>query len=419
MILTLLACTSEKPLVVTTELTPSPAITTVATLAWTADAPLRARVRYGTAARTLETPLSDASTTSEAVLVGVPASTDVAWELVDESDAVLASGNWTTGALPTDLPTLTATGAGNDRFVFTPLLGGTTAAVLLTPEGAIAWYHLEDRDLDVYRVRPARDGSGVYYNAASVSGDPAEDSAIVHVSWDGTVVTERPVPLLAHDFVERDDGTLAALQVRYDGDLRGDAIVEVAADGALTDVWTSWVCFDPAVTPGDEPTLGWTFANALDLDAATDHYLVGMRNLSSIAWVDRATGTCDRVLGGDRSDYTFDGGRFLHQHQFDAFADDRVLVFDNDGAGGTASRAIEYALVDGVATEVWSHTPSPSVYSFVLGDVARLDDGDTFIAWSVAGQLDRVPPAGGPTWSVNTDVGYAFGFVTLAEAPLP
>ena len=70
-------------------------------------------------------------------------------------------------------------------------------------------------------------------------------------------------------------------------------------------------------------------------------------------------------------------------------------------------------------TEVWSYLPDPSVYSFVLGDVARLENGETFIAWSVAGQLDRVDASGASVWRVNTGVGYAFGFVTLASEALP
>ena len=69
-----------------------------------------------------------------------------------------------------------------------------------------------------------------------------------------------------------------------------------------------------------------------------------------------------------------------------------------------------------MATEVWNYTPSPSIYNFVLGDVARLDDGDTFVAFSVAGQLTRVTPDGTVKWAANTGVGFAFGFVTLAPS---
>lgn len=415
--LLLLACagppgdTSADPPAATATLTPSAAIPTVATLAWTLDAPARVSVRYGPYG--LQTPLSDEATTGSAVLVGVPADTDATWELLDASGAVLADGAWTTGPLPPDLPVLTATGT-NDRWVFTPLLGASHAAALLAPDGAIVWWHLADPAYDTLRVLPAPDGSGVWYNVARVNAEPAEDSALVHVSWDGATVTERPVPLLAHDFVAHPDGTLAALVARYDGDVRGNAIVEVAADGTLTDAWTSWACFDPAEHPGDTPALGWTFANALD---RTDTgYLVSLRNLSTLAFVE--DGACTGTLGAAAPTWAPDEP-FLHQHQFDRVDADTVVVFDNDGAGGGVSRVVEYTLAGSVATATWSYVADPPLYAFVLGDVDRLDDGDTFVTWSVAGRLERVAPDGTVSWRLDADLGAAFGFTTVTDAPVP
>ncbi|MDP2315672.1 MAG: aryl-sulfate sulfotransferase [Pseudomonadota bacterium] len=409
---------------ITAEVVPSANISTLATLVWSSPEAFAGVVRYGTDERTFDVPFDASATTHETLLLGVPAGTEVTWTVLDDAGAPQGTGTYTTGALPTELPSLTIAGGGHDQFMLTPLIGATTAAVILSPEGHIVWYHLDDRGLDVYRVRLASDGSGIVYNAASVSGDPAEDSALVHVAWDGVASTELAVPLLSHDFVELADGTLAAIGVKYgpgaDGaDVRGDRIVEIAPDGTQTDIWTSWDCFDPTVYEGDDIELGWTFANALDYVAETDSYRLGLRNFSSIVEVDRS-GACGDVIGGDPSDYTFEGSRFRHQHQFHVYGD-RLLVFDNDGAGGNASRAIEYALdpVAKTATQVWDYTPDPKVYSFVLGDAARLDDGDTFVAFSVAGQLDRVSPDGVVEWSVNTDVGYAFGFVTLVPALVP
>ncbi|MDP2308932.1 MAG: aryl-sulfate sulfotransferase [Pseudomonadota bacterium] len=409
---------------ITAEVVPSADIATVATLVWSSPEPFAGIVRYGTAERTFDVPFDASQTDHETLLLGVPAATEVTWSVHDDAGTVVGTGTYTTGSLPTELPSLTVAGGGHDQFMLTPLIGAATAAIILSPEGNIVWYHLDSRGLDVYRVRLASDGTGIVYNAASVSGDPAEDSALVKVSWDGATSTEIAVPLLSHDFVELADGTLAAIGVKYgpgaDGaDVRGDRIVEIAPGGTQTDIWTSWDCFDPAVYTGDDVELGWTFANALDYAPDTDSYHLGLRNFSSILEVDRS-GACGDVIGGEPSDYTFDGSRFRHQHQFEMVGD-RLLVFDNDGAGANASRAIEYELDRDAktATQVWDYTPDPKVYSFVLGDAARLDDGDTFVAFSVAGQLDRVSQAGEVEWSVNTGVGYAFGFVTLVPALVP
>jgi len=400
----------------------SPNVATVATLDWSVEAPVAATVRYGTDERTFDVAVDATATEHQTLLLGVPAATEITWSILDADGGLMATGTYTTGALPTELPSVEVTGGGHDQFMLTPLIGATTAAVILSPEGKIVWYHLDDRGLDVYRVRLASDGSGVVYNAASVSGDPAEDSALVTVSWDGGTSEELAVPLLSHDFVELTDGTLGAIGVKYgpgaDGtDVRGDRIVEIAPDGTQTDIWTSWDCFDPTEYTGDDEELGWTFANAIDYVPESDSYVLGLRNFSSILPVDRA-GACGSVIGGEPSDYTFDGSRFRHQHQFQMIDADHLLVFDNDGAGATTSRAIEYELDHDAmtATQVWDYTPDPKVYSFVLGDAERLDGGDTFVAFSVAGRLDRVSPDGELLWSVATGVGYAFGFVTLVPA---
>ena len=87
--------------------------------------------------------------------------------------------------------------------------------------------------------------------------------------------------------------------------------------------------------------------------------------------------------------------RFLHQHQFEVRGN-RILIMDNDGAPGDESRVLEYELDldDKQASQVWSYTANPSVYTFVLGEPIRLADGGQFVNWSAAGQMERLDPAG-------------------------
>ena len=73
----------------------------------------------------------------------------------------------------------------------------------------------------------------------------------------------------------------------------------------------------------------------------------------------------------------------------------------------------------GLAEEIWSYSPTPSIYSFVLGDVARMDDGDTLVTWSASGQIDRVTADGEATWTLNTPVGYVLGFDTVSTSLYP
>ena len=298
--------------------------------------------------------------------------------------------------------------------------------MIINASGEIVWYHSDDRKLQFYRARLALDGKSLLYNAANISGAPSEASELVRVSLDGATTSSIPVPLLAHDFVEHPDGTLAAIVVEerdFQGaPLRGDKIVEIATDGTQRTVWSSWDCFDPAVVTGDDPAMGWTFANALDYDPVADVYYLGMRNFSSIARINRQTRACEWVLGLSAPTFTFAPGaaRFLHQHQFHVRGN-RILIMDNDGSPGNESRVLEYELdmATKVATQVWSYTANPSVYTFVLGEPIRFDDGGTFVNWSAAGQMDRLDPAGNRVWKLNTGAGFVFGFHTLAGSLYP
>lgn len=440
LLLALLACKDDRksgsdtsnfdfPTVSALSATVSDEISSVVTITWTTDAPARGFVEFGEG-YALSTPLeTTAAIEHKAILLGLTPSTTAPWRVV------LAEGNdrWegedqtvTTGTLPPELAGLTVTGSGNNAWMAVPVLGTNKVATIIGPEGKFVWWWFDERDLDTYRVRLSNDGTHVLYNAASISGDPAENSAIVEVAIDGSEESTIEVPLLAHDFVELPDGTITAIVVEFrelDGEqIRGDQLVEIAPDGTQTVVWSAWDCFDPTVDWGDDSDFGWTFANALDYSEADDAWLLSIRNFSTIVQIDRASGTCDWAFGTTGATFGPASGSatFLHEHQFERNGD-RLLVFDNEGASGSVSRVVEYDFDPDQekAEEIWSYTADPSVYSFVLGDVHRFDDGDTLVTWSVGGQIDRVDAAGTVKWRVNAPLGTAFGFDAVLDDLYP
>ena len=412
-------------------------IATVVTVRWSTPEPTVGYVQYGkTRAMEMKTPLETTPTTEhEMLLLGLVSDSEYFFRVITWNGAAGASAiqTVTTGPLPIGLPSLKRTGSGNTDYNIVPILGMKTAVTILDPDGEIVWYHTDERALDFYRARLALDGKSVLYNAAKISGAPSADSELVRVSLDGSTTSSVKVPFLAHDFVEHPDGTLAALAVEFrefeGAPLRGDKIVEVTPDGTQRTVWSAWNCFDPAVAKSDNSLQGWTFANALDFDPVRDVYYVGMRNFSSIARVNRATGACDWVLGTTASTFTFAPGsaRFLHQHQFQVRANptpgkgDLILIMDNDGSPGDESRVLEYELdtTTRVATQTWSYASEPTVYTFVLGEPIRHPDGSVFINWSAAGQMERLDRDGNSTWKLNTGAGTIFGFNTVANSLYP
>jgi len=412
----------------------------VVTVTWTTDEPTTGYVEYGpTRDLGSQTALEAAPVKAHtAILLGLHAETEYFYRVVTSGAAASALAKVRTNPLPLGLPELTVSGTGLDGFVVVPILGATRAVLMLDHEGKIVWYRCvpkndlgqpdcqaqeaADKKLEAYRARLSRDGKSVVFNAAKISGEPSQVSELVRVSLDGAETTSIPIPLLAHDFVEHPDGTLAAITFEdrdFEGTrFRGNTLIEVAPDGTKRTVWTSWNCFDPAVIKGEDLPLGWTFANALDFDPAADAYYMSFRNFNSIAKVNRTTGACDWVLGANGATLTFATGsaRFLHQHQFHVHGS-KLLVMDNDGMGGRTSRLIEYELdlVAKQATQIWTYVANPPVYTFVLGEPSRLADGRTFVNWSAAGQMELLAADSTQQWKLNTSAGTVYGFHTLAR----
>lgn len=393
-----------------------------------------ATVKFGPEDLRYETPATAKGTHHEVLLVGLPALTEAPYQIVVGGDTDEERTVETGTVDPTAFPQLTVAGDGNDLFAGVTMLGSSTRVALLDPEGRYVWTHMDERPgLFSYRMRLLKDGSGVVYNVANVSGLTSEGTGIVKVPFDGSGETFVALDYMAHDFVELEDGTFAGIAFTErplpgkckdiyvkEGktSLLGNHIVEIAPDGTQTEVWDSWDCFDPCVDISDtidnnpknarEP--GWTFTNALDYDEDTDSYLVSMRHLSSIASISRATGECNWVFGTTPSATTVPTGEvFEHEHQFQYWPG-HMLVFDNDGAG-FVSRVVEYAFDPKLPTAdaIWSYDEA-DVYSPALGDVQRLDNGDTMVVWSLAGRIERVTPDGESVWSAITNAGTVFAF---------
>lgn len=417
----------------------SPHVSTVATVTWSTEDPTTGYIEYGLDPDNLDqrTPMStSAATEHDQLLLGLAASTTYHYRVIsvdaDNGEDTVAgeTESFETGFLPVGLPPITTTvppgAGGHDAYTIVPVISDQASLLILDAQGQIVWYHAVDNLLDTYRGRLSVDGQSILYNAGSVSGDPAENSEMVRVGLDGTVLQRMPVPLLAHDFVEHPDGTIGAMAVEYrmvgDRNVRGDKIVEVDANGVVTPVFSTWNCYDPNVDIGSDQEHGWTFANALDFDPVENVYYLGMRNFSSIAKIDRVTGQCIWTLGLTSSDFQFadNAPPFKHQHQFEIRGNE-LMVFDNEGAFGRNSRVTKYSLdfAQMVVNHEWSYMSDPSVYTFVLGEPTTLQNGDIFVNWSAAGRMERINAEQQMQWRVEIPAGQIFGFNTVVDSLYP
>ena len=134
--------------------------------------------------------------------------------------------------------------------------------------------------------------------------------------------------------------------------------------------------------------------NAIDID--TDgHILLSSRNTSEVTKINRDTGDIIWRLGGVHNQFTFvndplNGPR--NQHAVRMVTTNDYTMFDNGNLHNPpVSRGVEYRLDTNnmTATLVWQYPnpTTPSMYSFYMGDVQRLDQ------WQHADRLGRGRPA--------------------------
>ena len=400
----------------------SPSVPTVVSVSWATDQPSIGYVEYGTTPdMPFSTPKQPLLTQHRVNLLGLAPATSYYYRIVtwmDHNAGASARGTIQTGSFAAQIPAFTVQGSEQERLVATSLVG-QSVAIIVDPQGQVVWARPDPQGLEVYRVRISGDGASVLHNSVGAFGAPVDNSALVRVPLDGSSESLVPIPKLGIDFVEHTDGTLGALAADErdsEGMLRrGDKIVEVATDGTVSDVWSTWDCFDPVTVPGDGAAPAWTSANALEFSDSEQAYYVGLRDLSSIVKVDRATRTCAWVLGGNASTFTFADGAelFSHQAQFHALTTGRpprLLVMDNEG-GGAAPRVLQYELdLDQQLATMVLNQAAPAGVLPGFGEPELLP-GSVFINWST-GLMQSVGTDGQPLWQLSSE-GAVFGYSSL------
>jgi len=415
----------------------SEAIPTVVTVTWDISGPdvTSARVEFGQDGEVASTAGAaiDSEGNAHTVLLGMKPLTSYQLRAVEDHGGEWVEGEWLeieTGGLASSLPGLTlhdhdpARAAGG--FLVTSLLTRQGAAAIVDGDGDVVWAHQPDLDWDVVFISRAHYTPGadhVTYLARdrTVMGDADEQRTLVRVSLDGSAEEHITADDVHHDYLPLADGGFAVLERDYrevDGQaVKSDSVVEIAADGSRTVVWSAWdhFAYDPDFEVESDGS--WCHANALDLDEETDLYQVSLRNFGAIVEIDRDSGDQLRIIGGSQSDYVQSDGTadlFAWQHQFEVL-DGGVLVFDNGTPDVCDSRAVEYALDTGTAELVWEFHADPPLFTPALGDVQRLDSGHTLISWSSSGQIDEVTPGGDVVWRLRSEMASGFGFTRWLE----
>lgn len=330
-------------------------------------------------------------------------------------------------SVPSDFPWITITVSNNPDpnpiFIDNRGGGGDPFNVIFDNSGSPIWYmRMPDERRDM-KVQPngvltmlARDGS-THFNGYDTH------YRLITNYWavNGYGVDEHELQVLA-------DGAYLLFGLRTEtvdmsryvvggnpaAAVTEQVIQEFTPAGDLIFQWRAWDHFDVRDQQQFINILGGGFdfphMNAIDID--TDgHILLSSRNTSEVTKINRDTGEIIWRLGGAHNQFTYvndplNGTR--NQHAVRMVTTNHYTIFDNGNLHNPPmSRGVEYALDTNkmTATIVWQY-PNPttaSLYSFYMGDVQRLPNGNTLIDWAVGNlpKLTEVRPDGTKAFEMN------------------
>ena len=385
---------------------------------------------------TLQTPPQEGDS-PDFLLVGMPGDTDVTWTGVTERDGELQSctGVTRTAPIPPELPTVELVVA-SDAMSPSPafFLGvtynasGQSAVVALDRLGRVVWYAPTDLAGVSIQAERSRDGRGVIYNHVARS-ERGDEASVRWVTLDGTLVEVRDTPAAHHMFAQLPDDRIAFQQLDvkeiYNPELGasetwvGDAIAEVDADGTVTPIFSTWDWLEPTANDRMETYstvdgLDWTHGNALKYDGERETYLLSLGHAADVIELSRATGAPLRILGADG--YTVaEGAEFYFQHD-PTLLDATHLTLHNHDPVTHEVTAVEYSIDDHTQTltPVWSYASGRS--SSFLGQVRRLETGNTWINYGQGAVLQEITPDGEVVWELASTDGLPFGQLELLDS---
>jgi len=315
-----------------------------------------------------------------------------------------------TGSLPNGLPTIgVTTSSGAEDSLYGGFLltgayvrgGGASGspAYIADQDGDIVWAY--DVGSDVTSVRMSFDGQYMWINKSNVP----EGTANVHrVSMDGRTDEDLSDEFegLHHVLTVLPDESVAF--VAYN-DSDCDDIKLRSPDGSVETL------FNAGAAIGRDENC---HCNAIAYSAADHSLIVSELNSSKLFKINIDDKSLVWVLGGSQpNDFTGDGVSWERQHGVQALSLDSLVFFNNGALGGDGSLAVELELDLKAmsATRVWTYTAAPSIANDIMGDVQRLENGNTIVAYSTKGVLHEVDENGDLVQAWSWPIGGAFGYV--------
>jgi hypothetical protein len=293
------------------------------------------------------------------------------------------------------------------QYVKFPAASGVPTYIL-DADADVVWWHFVPSDATCARM--THDGSAMWINGVNV---PSGTATVHRVSMDGVTDEDHSSEFIGlnHQLTVLPDESVIFDAYGTNG---CDDIKQWVPGGTVTTIVNAQIAHGGT---------GTCHVNAIGYSSQDDTLVFSDLENNDLTKITRS-GTTVWVLNGVGDTFTGDswtGG----QHGFDLLGPGDVVLFNNNdsvyGGTGTGSSAIEMKIDLGrmTATRVWSYLANPTIQNNVLGDVQRLPNGNTIIAYSTAGIVHEVDANANlvQAWTWTTSLGYIEKRATLYGPP--
>jgi len=358
----------------------------------------------------MSAPVDIALADKRTLLLGMKPSTEYHYRVVATGPSGTCAGTdntLTTGARASGLPTLEVTtpnaAALSGGFLLTGQYQGSggdgAPAYILDADGDIVWWYITGQ-LNVTGARMSADGKYMWINNANV---PEMQGVVVHrVSMDGMTDEDLSSEFSGanHQLTILPDDTVAFYAY---GDTCDD-IKERSPSGTVRTIINAGAAHGAT---------GPCHVNHLEYSPEDDTLIFSDLDHNNYTKV-RRTGEVVWVLGGPTSDFTGTAAMWTRQHGLNQVGLDRFVFFNNGPMGGGGDSVAIEILLDlqaMTATRPWTYTATGIGTNQVMGDVQRMENGNTVVAYSTQGVLHEVNATGQLLQEINWPLGGAFGYI--------
>jgi hypothetical protein len=391
-------------------------------------------IRYKIGGSTKEeiTPLTSVEVLDDSVMLpvlGLRPNTEYSLAVVSRTRCASVDGptlNFTTGTLPSDLPTYVA--SGPDPSPGYVVFAAGSYGLAIDNIGRVVWYYRFPAGAGLnFQPQP----NGRYLSRPSLPGQPVS-SVLFEIDPLGNV--SRMLGCVGgmqarlHDFIAKPDGSywvmcdeMRVLDLSADGgpsdaQVMGQRVQHVGADRTVLFEWSAFDHLQVDYRTLDtndrvSGALNWTHGNAIDLDSL-GNLLISFRNLSEILKIDAGTGAVAWRLGGRANQFTLPDGtapKFARQHGVRFVGPTRVLLLNNLG-DPSASRAERYEIDEAKHTVrmIASYGSGAGVVAQIGGTTQNLPGGRTLVSFGNGGRVEEYDSAGVNVWRIDGNPGYVF-----------